>query len=159
MKIKLYPNEIVPGSYWDERTWYLEILTKKEHFWLISYHVNSLIIGILFFLTLIFFKEISGIGIIEGVKNIYTTTIEPVTSFYVIVYIIWLLCSFSELATYIDEYEFSENNWRTWGRLEMVIRLAVRMIRGLPIMILGAGIMAGIGYGLFYLSSLLINLL
>lgn len=156
MKIKLYPHEVVPGCAWEsEVTWYLGISTKKENFWLISYHVISLIVGVLFSSVLIFFIVNNGKGIIEYIGNIGREKL----SMSICLYIIWLICSLVELYTYIDEYEFSERNCRTWGRLETAIRLAVRLVRGLPIVILAIGVATGIGYGIFYLSSLLINLL
>lgn len=158
MKIELKSNEVIEGSYFGMgTTWYLKISTKKEDFWLISYHVMSIIIGIIFFSVLTFLIVNNGKEVVEIIDNMWSHRL--ISSIIIELYGIWLICSAAELYNYSDSYEFSEHNWKTWGRLEFAIRLTVRLVRGLPIIILGIGIISGVIYGLFYLFSLLINLL
>jgi len=154
MKIEFKPNQHFSTHSGWAYTWYFKISTKKEGFWLVSYDVISLAVGFIFSLALTLFmltasqETVKTICSLESHSLVYTIAIW--------VYAIWLICSAVELYYYVDTDEFSER--KTWGKLEFAIRLVVRLIRGLPIIIFGIGIITGIIYGLFYLFSLLINL-
>lgn len=150
MKFKFYPNQhyTTNGGWWTY-TWFLSIATKNEDFWLVSYEVMSLVIGFIFSFVLVIAsnnKELVKIlcGLISD---------ESIQTFIVILYLLWLISSAWELYLYCDVDESRE--WKKFGKLQFVIKLAVRIVRGLPIIILGMGII----YGLFYLASLLIGLL
>jgi len=156
MKIKLWTKQVVPGCAWEsEITWYLEISTKKEHFWLISYHIWSIIIGFVFSSILIFFIATSFKETIDCASKLWCEQWKV----SIFLFIIWLIVSAFELQTYADEYEFSEGHWKKWGKLEMAVRSAVRIVRGLPIIIFVISIVTGIIYGLICLFGLLANLL
>lgn len=148
MKIEFKPNQYYATYSGWTYTWFLKISTKKEELWLVSYEVMSLLVGIIILLTstLIVFIAICHKEILEKLWDI----MWHLRVVFIFTYIVFLFGSIVELLQYFDCDDYRE--CKKIGKLEAVIMVAVRMIRGLPIIILGLGII----YGLFYFISLLI---
>lgn len=141
MKIEFKPDQhYTTYSGWTY-TWFLNISTKKEDFWLVSYEVMSLIIGFIFSLVLVI--AISNKEITENICCI--SSHESIQAVIVMIYVVWLICSAWELYFYCDTDESRE--WKTFGKLEFAAKLVVRLVRGLPIII-----------GIIYLASLVIDM-
>ena len=151
MKIEFKPDQHYTTYNGWTYTWFLIVSTKKEHFWLVSYEVMSLVVGVIIILVSVptFFIAISHKEIAEKLWDI----IWHLRAMFIILYIVLLACSVVELDCYLDCDD--SRKWKRFGRLEVTIMVIVRLVRGLPIIILGMGII----YGLFYLVGLLIGLL